>query len=241
MAEQLAIFTGGSSGLGLALVEATPWAGARRIDISRRGAPGCEHVKADLSDPASWPGVAASIEREVARFAGDRIAFFHSAGTLAPIGFAGEVDAEAYTRNVLLNSAAPQVLGAAFLHAAGQTQARCQLVMIGSGAARNVYEGWTSYGAGKAAVDQWVRTAGAEQSRRGGRVTVLSIAPGVVATPMQEEIRETPERDFPELPRFIELHESGELREPSRVAAELWALLDRDLENGSVLDLRDAG
>ena len=31
------------------------------------------------------------------------------------------------------------------------------------GAAGNVYEGWTSYGAGKAAVDQWVRTAGAEQ------------------------------------------------------------------------------
>ena len=67
-------------------------------------------------------------------------------------------------------------------------------------------------------------------------MAVLSIAPGVVATAMQEEIRETPERDFPDLARFIELHEAGDLREPKLVAAEIWSLLDRDLANGSVLD-----
>ncbi len=240
MARRLVILTGGSSGSGLALAETVAWPDARVIDVSRRGAPGVEHLAADLSDPASWPRVAELFEREVAGFEGDRVAFFHSAGTLTPIGFAGEVDAEVYTRNVLLNSAAPQVLGNAFLHAAQRTRARCQLVMIGSGAAHSVYEGWTSYGAGKASVDQWVRTAGAEQERRGGRVRVLSIAPGVVATALQEEIRRTPERDFPELARFVELHEGGELRDPKMVASELWALLERDLENGSVLDLRDA-
>lgn len=240
MTRSLVILSGGSSGIGLALVETVPWAEARVIDVSRRGAPGCEHLAADLSDPAAWPRVAELFEREVAGFAGERVVFFHSAGTLTPIGFAGEVPAEAYARNVLLNSAAPQVLGAAFLAAARRTEARCHLVMIGSGAARSIYEGWTSYGAGKAAADQWVRTAGAEQQRRGGRVSVLSVAPGVVATPMQEEIRATPERDFPDLARFIELHEEGDLREPKTVAQELWALLERDLENGSVLDLRDA-
>ena len=140
---------------------------------------------------------------------------------------------------MLLNSAAPQVLGAAFLAAAAACAARCHLVMIGSGAARSVYEGWSAYGAGKAAVDQWVRTAGAEQERRGGRIRVLSVAPGVVATPMQEEIRRTPERDFPAVTRFVELHRQGELREPAAVARQLWALLDAPLENGAVLDLRD--
>ena len=240
MPERLAIFTGASSGIGLALAETTPWPDTRLFDVSRRGAPGCEHLRADLSDPASWSLVAELFERQVAGFAGDRIVFFHSAGTLTPIGFAGEVDGDAYTRNVLLNSASPQVLGAAFLHAAQRTEARCHLVMIGSGAASSVYEGWTSYGAGKAAADQWVRTAGAEQARRGGRVTVLSIAPGVVATAMQEEIRATSERDFPDVARFVELHEGGDLREPKAVAAEIWSLLDRDLANGSVLDLRSA-
>jgi benzil reductase ((S)-benzoin forming) len=131
------------------------------------------------------------------------------------------------------------VLGDAFLRAASATQARCDLVMIGSGAASSVYEGWSSYGAGKAAVNQWVAVAGAEQQRRGGRCRVLSVAPGVVATAMQEEIRETPERDFPEVQRFNALHADGELRDARQVALDLWSLIDRpDLANGAILDLR---
>jgi len=239
VARDLAIVSGGSSGIGAGLLRAVPWKGARTVDVSRRGAPGCEHLAADLSDPAGWRTVAAFFEREVASFAGERIAFFHGAGTLTPMGFAGEVDLAAYTRNVLLNSAAPQVLGAAFLAAARRTRAHCHLVMISSGAARNVYEGWSSYGAGKAAVDQWVRTAGAEQERRGGRCRVLSVAPGIVATDMQREIRETDRGDFPEVAKFVGLHESGELRDPFDVARELWELLERDLPNGAVVDLRD--
>lgn len=238
MARNLAIVTGGSSGIGLALVESCPWTEAKLVDVSRRGAPNCEHVAADLADPASWPRVAEALERQVAGFSGERVAFFHSAGTLTPIGFAGEVDSAAYTRNVLLNSAAPQVLGDAFLRAAAQTQARCQLVMISSGAARNVYAGWSGYCAGKAAVDQWVRTAGLEQAQRGRQIHLLSVAPGVVATAMQEEIRATPERDFPDVADFVALHEQSILRPAKEVARELWALLDEDLENGAVLDLR---
>lgn len=116
----------------------------------------------------------------------------------------------------------------------------CTILNVGSGAARNVYEGWSAYCAGKAAADHWIRTVGAEQQRRGTRCRLLSVAPGVVATAMQEAIRATPERDFPQLARFRELHEDGDLRDPDQVAKELWALLDRDLENGAVVDLRDA-
>jgi benzil reductase ((S)-benzoin forming) len=139
----------------------------------------------------------------------------------------------------LLNSASPQVLGDAFLRAAREVRAACYLVMISSAAARNIYEGWTAYGPGKAAVDQWVRTAGVEQERRGGRCRLLSVAPGIVATKMQAEIRATPSEEFPEVERFIALHETGQLREPSEVAREIWSLLEKDFENGAVLDLRD--
>jgi len=238
MTRQLVFVTGGSSGIGRALLEACPWSDARRIDVSRRGTPSCEHFCADLSDPSDWPGVADLFRRELSDFEGERAVLFHSAGTLAPLGFSGEVDPEAYTRSVLLNSAAPQVLGDAFLRASARTQARCELVMIGSGAANNPYAGWSAYCAGKAAADHWVRTAGVEQELRGGRVRLLSAAPGVVATPMQEEIRQTAERNFPDVERFVALHEEGALRDPSVVARELWALLDKDLANGSVLDLR---
>ncbi len=239
MAGSLVVITGASSGLGLALARTLPWSPARVIDVSRRGAPGFEHVKADLADPAGWSAVAALLEREIAGFEGDRVVFVHCAGTLEPIGFAGEVDAEGYARQVLLNSAAPQVLGDAFLRAARATAAPCFVVMISSGAARNVYEGWSAYGAGKAAVDHWVRTAGAEQERRGGRVRILSVAPGIVETAMQDRIRKTDPADFPEVRRFHELAERGELRAPEDAARDVWDLLDRDLPNGAVVDLRD--
>ena len=43
--------------------------------------------------------------------------------------------------------------------------------------------------------------AGAEQEARGGRVRLLSVAPGIVATPMQAEIRETIRRVYaPRMP-----------------------------------------
>jgi benzil reductase ((S)-benzoin forming) len=222
------------------MARSVPFAGARVIDISRRGAAGCEHFAADLADPDSWRRVADLFAAERAGFGGERIVFVHSAGTLDPIGFAGEVDAAAYARQVLLNSAAAQVLGDAFVRAAATSSAPCTLLFVSSGAATNVYEGWSAYGAGKAAVDQWVRTVGAEQKRRKSRCRVVSVAPGVIETPMQEQIRGMTEESFPSVERFRELHRAGALRDPVDAARDLWNLIARDtFANGAVLDLRE--
>jgi benzil reductase ((S)-benzoin forming) len=239
MPGSLVIVSGASSGIGLAMARGVPWPGARVVDVSRRGAPGLEHLAADLADPAHWERVSSFFAREIEGFTGERVVFVHAAGTLDPIGFAGEVDAAAYRRAVLLGAACPQVLGDAFLRAARATRAACWLLLISSGAAHSVYPGWSAYGAGKAAVDQWARTAGAEQALRGDRVRVLSVAPGIVATAMQEQIRTTAAADFPEVARFALLFESGQLREPREVAAKIWALLERALPNGAVVDLRE--
>ena len=239
MAESLVFITGASSGIGLALARAVPWSPARILDISRRGAPGFEHVKADLADPAHWRRIGELFDREIAGFEGDRVVFVHSAGTLLPMGFTGEVDAEGYARQVLLNSASPQVLGDAFLRAARKTRAACRILMISSGAASSVYRGWSAYGAGKAALDQWVRTAGAEQEQRGGRCRLLAVRPGVVETAMQEQIRDMAERDFPDVERFRELAARGALLEPEDVATQLWTLLEGGFENGAVVDVRN--
>src|SRR4030095_4063123 len=191
VSDHLIFISGASSGIGLAMARSVPYAGARVIDISRRGAAGVEHFSADLAEPAEWTRIAHLFEAEIKGFAGERVVFVHCAGTLEPIGFAG-----------------------------GGDQAR--------------------YGAGKAAVDQWVRTAGAEQKRRGGRCRVLSVAPGVIATAMQEQIRAMTEEAFPVVERFRELHRAGALRDPADAARDLWALVSKDtFPNGAVLDLRE--
>jgi len=234
----LVFVSGGSSGIGRAMIEAVPFPDAAVVNFARRPAPRSEHVAVDLADPAQWPRVAAAFQKRLGAFGGERAVFVHAAGTLTPIGFAGECDPGAYAHNVLLNSAAPQVLGDAFLRALRATRLAGDLVFIGSGASQSVYEGWSGYCAGKAAVDHWTRVAGAVQARRGARCRVLCIAPGVVATAMQEEIRATASADFPAVAHFQALAREGALRDPADVARELWALLESDLPNGSVLDLR---
>jgi hypothetical protein len=77
-----------------------------------------------LADPASWRRVEQDFCRRLTGFDGDRVVFVHNAGTLTPLGAAGTVDSAAYTRNVLLNSAAAQVLGHAFLRAVAHL--RCE-------------------------------------------------------------------------------------------------------------------
>lgn len=231
--------TGASRGIGKALAASVPWAGARVINVSRRPLEGAENVRADLATPEGWLLAARSFEEELTGFEGERAVLVHAAGTLTPIGFAGEVDAAAYQRCVLLDSAAPQVIGDAFLRALGRTAARGLIVQVSSGAASSVYEGWTAYGAGKAAVDHWVRTAGAEQVRRGGRCRLIAVAPGIVETAMQAEIRETGEQGFPSVAKFRELHRTGQLRTPEAAARDIWALaLDETLPNGAVVDVR---
>lgn len=236
----LVIITGASSGLGLALAGTVPFP-AHVVDISRSGSTddSTEHISADLSDPSTWQGVGDAVQELIGRHDPGRAVFIHAAGTLDPIGFAGEVDTKAYADNVLVNSAAGQVLGHLFLKAIHGRSGQFDLVMITSGAARSVYPGWSSYGAGKSALDQWVRTVGAEQRERGG-VRVSSIAPGVLATAMQRLIRDTAEHDFPEVDRFHALHDQGMLVEPEEAARRIWSLVDAGIDTGTVTDIREA-
>ncbi len=232
--------SGASSGIGAALARTVPWEDARVIGVSRRPPPVGEHLEADLGHPDGWAAVGESFQRKLAGFAGEHVVFVHAAGTIEPIGFAGEVDTSAYQTNVLLNSAAPLVLGHLFLAAAQGRAGDRHLVHLTSGAAKSVYPGWSSYGAAKAGVDQWVRNVGAEQASRGG-VKVLSVAPGTVDTDMQARLRGTDDRSFPSRPKFVGLHESGGLSDPQDTARRIWNLLERNLDNGSVVDLRQIG
>jgi benzil reductase ((S)-benzoin forming) len=235
----LVIVTGGSAGIGRALLAHAP-DGADRVDVSRRGSdlPGVDHLAADLADPTAWPGTGAALAERIGAADVTRVTVVLNAGVVGPIGPAGRVDDAAYTRNVLLNGAAPQVLGHLVLRALqAHPAARRELVLISSGAARTAYPGWSAYGAAKAATDHWVRTVAAEQAATSRPVRVLAVAPGVVATGMQQEIRATDADDFPRVERFRELHTEGRLADPDDVGRRIWAHLEvPDLD--PVTDLR---
>ncbi|TDX03663.1 NAD(P)-dependent dehydrogenase (short-subunit alcohol dehydrogenase family) [Kribbella sp. VKM Ac-2566] len=232
--------SGASAGLGAALAATIPFEGAELIDISRRGgAPGVQHVAVDLADPKSWAVVEKDFRQRIEAGNPELVVFIHNAGTLTPLGSADHVDTEEYTRNVLLNSAAAQVLGQSFLRAVSGRDCEQHLIMVSSGAANRPHEGESSYCAGKAAIDQWVRTVGLEQQHRSPGCRVISVSPGSIDTDMQAELRAASPDEVPVSDRFREMQALGHLAKPETVARTIWSLLDRDLPSGTVLHVRD--
>ncbi len=238
----LAVITGTSRGIGAGIAAAATADGALVASCNRTPADSSRHLKADLADPAAWPMFADWLDELLDDDRPDQLVFVHNAATLTPIGFAGEVDAAAYRHNVLLNSAAPQVLGDAVLRSAHRTGTPTVLVQLSSGAGKNPYPGWTSYCASKAAVDLWVRSAGLEQRQRGDLVRTFAISPGVVATDMQAEIRSSDVDAFPNVERFRGMFAEGQLGDPDEVGAVIWrgaVAPEAVWQNGAVLDLDD--
>lgn len=234
----LVVITGASRGIGAGIAAAAESAGATVAACNRSQSEHELQLTADLGDPAAWPLFANWLDGLVDDSKPDKLTVVHNAATLTPIGFAGEVDAAGYTTNVLLNSAAPQVIGDAVVRTAHRAGVPTVLVQLSSGAGKNPYPGWTSYCASKAAVDMWVRSLGVEQAERNDLVRALSISPGVVATEMQAEIRSSDEKAFPNVERFQGMHAEGALADPTEVGAAIWTIAGQgDWANGTVGDL----
>jgi hypothetical protein len=51
-------------------------------------------------------------------------------------------------------------------------------------------------------------------------------------------MRATSENDFPARAKFVDLHREGRLSDPHDVARRIWTMLEADLDNGAVVDLR---
>ncbi len=230
-----AIVTGHSRGLGQALAADLLARGARVLGLSRGGHAGLaaahpdhlQQVALDLSDTAAlsaWLG-GPMLARWVA---GARtVLLLNNAGLVSPIGPPGRQGACAIADAVSLNVTTPLMLTDALVatlaalaaHATHPAPAvDCRVVHLSSGAARNAYPGWSVYCATKAALDMHA-LAVAQDAVPGLRVA--SVAPGVIDTGMQADIRAAQEADFPQRSRFEALHREGQLAEPTDVARRL--------------------
>lgn len=241
-ASTVAVVTGASRGLGLALAKQLLASGASVITIARthndeladaaRPHNGrLQQLQADLSDPAAIKDVAA---RMSAALSGDaeRFLLLNNAGTVDPIA-AGEklTDAAAIGRAFTLNVTAVMVLTAAFLQATPDSADR-RILNISSGAGRKPTRGWGVYCATKAALDHYTRVLADEHPD----IPMASLAPGVVDTGMQERIRSSERQDFPELDRFLHLHEQGLLVNAETTASRILNHLLSDAYGHQVID-----
>lgn len=235
MLDTVAILTGASRGLGDALAHGLVREGTLLITLARTPnaalaaaarAASCElqeHL-VDLGEPNATDAAAALIFAHLPRQA-KRYLLINNAGTLGPIG-PGPHPAHAIQAALNLNVTAAMVLTGQFLKATQGLSARRRILNVSSGAGRGAVAGWGVYSASKAALDMYTQTVRLEQGDRGARIVAL--APGVLDTAMQAEVRGSDPASFPTLSRFTDLHAKGLLSNPHAAAAHILAYLDRD-------------
>lgn len=146
----------------------------------------------------------------------------NNAGMAGPIGRLGTLDAAAVEMTVQVNVTTPILVTNVLLAWIGDSGTPVSVLNISSGAARFPIEGLTAYCASKAGLDMFARVA-AEEGVPGFRV--VSVAPGIIETDMQREIRETPADRFPMHHQFVAFKETGQLKTVEQSAVELADLL----------------
>lgn len=86
------------------------------------------------------------------------------------------------------------------------------IIAVLSGASTTAYNGWGAYGASKAALNHFVLSVASEESD----ISAISVAPGVVDTNMQNDIRNKFGQNMTKdsLKKFVDLHKNNELLPP---------------------------
>ena len=220
--------TGTSQGLGKAIVEAlfaqTDFP-VKVIGLSRQNTishPDYTHHHIDLSDTAQ----AAAFNFEIPADAKE-VVLINNAGMLGEVKTVGHLSDQSIIDAYNLNLVSPSILMNRFAKALVGVSAKKVVINVSSGAGKRAIDGWATYCATKAGLDLFSCTMEEEQQLADtDKIKVLSVAPGIVDTGMQDQIRNSELSQFSMLADFIEYKSSGKLAEPSLVAAKYLHILN---------------
>jgi benzil reductase ((S)-benzoin forming) len=239
MMKTLLILTGHTKGLGFALMrkflssEQVQVIGLSRSRLKLND-PSLSEVALDLCDldtlEAQLPGLFPKGEF-------DRYVLINNAGWIGEVKPVGKLNPKGIQRLMNLNLIAPMILTDAFVKAYGEAIGQKIICNISSGAAQKTLSGWSEYCSSKAGLAMFSQVADEELKSKGFRV--FSIAPGIVDTEMQAEIRKASREDFPTLDRFKEYKNQGMLTTSEEVADKVIHLITQsDLFPEVVQDVR---
>lgn len=225
MSKTLLILTGHSKGLGRAILDHylkndhTQVLAISRSSISQNH-PNLSERSLDLSD---LPVLQTELDGIFPEGDFSQIILINNAGWIGEIKPIGELSPKELRQQVNLNLLAPMFLTNAFIKKYKSNPAQKIVCNISSGAASRPVSGWGGYCSTKAALAMFTMVA--HRDNKSESFHFYSLAPGIVDTPMQEDIRKSDENNFPELEKFKAFKEQGDLTEPSKVAEKIGYLL----------------
>lgn len=120
---------------------------------------------------------------------------------------------------------APMLLCGAVLRASEGWSLERRILNVSSGLGRRPLAGVATYCAVKAGLDHFSRTLADEQASRPNPAKVCALAPGIIDTDMQGQLRSADPEAFVAQPDFAGFHASGALDTPERAAEKLLTFL----------------
>tara|TARA_Y100000022_G_C13176597_1_gene341253 strand:+ start:95 stop:841 length:747 start_codon:yes stop_codon:yes gene_type:complete len=162
----------------------------------------------------------------------------HNAGTIHPVLPVQMASRSDWSRCLQVNLIGVQHLTQRLLcNMGGELQSR--ISAISSGASLRPVGSWSAYCVSKAGLDMWVRCIALEQ--QDNKISAISVAPGVVDTDMQSQIRAADPELFPDHSKFIALHTERVLSSSKDVARQLVPLLTNHTmaQSGQRFDVRE--
>ncbi|OFZ60115.1 MAG: hypothetical protein A3D92_08210, partial [Bacteroidetes bacterium RIFCSPHIGHO2_02_FULL_44_7] len=192
--------------------------------------PNFQFVHCDLSDTAAIRSLEFPEHAE-------EVTLINNAGILGEIGRISELKESDMETVLAVNTVAPMLLTQKIYASLSNKNKFC-LVNISSGAANRAIPSWAAYCASKAALNMWTEGFYREELELGRKLKVYAVAPGVIDTDMQTEIRKVPENQFSAVQNFIELKRNDQLFTPEHAAKLLLQLLDLPFAGEVICDLR---
>ena len=250
MSNHLTILTGGSRGMGLAMGQQLLQKGHHLLCIARKTSSDLKPFTSKSEQLLQWEQDLAQSATAAQRLrtwlttlkSSDwaSITLINNAGVIPQIAPLSQLPAADMINALRVGLEAPMALTGAFLGATEDWEVPRKVLNISSGLGRRAMASQASYCTAKAGMDQFSSCVALEEAAKPYGAKIVSLAPGVIDTDMQVQLRSASSDDFPDASRFVQLHSAGQLTSAQDAAERVLAWLERaDFGAQVVADVRN--
>jgi len=247
----VSIVTGASRGLGLGIARGLLQRGHRVLTLQRSPNPTLAEAAAgrsamleqwavDLTRPAEAAQRLKAWVQGLPRAGLVSLDLINNAALLTEPGPLAQAKADGVAAAMRVGLEAPLLLTSAFLAASADLTVPRKVLNISSGLGRFAMAGSAVYCAAKAGMDHFSRAVALEEAERPHGAKIVSLAPGVIDTDMQVQLRSADPTRFSSQGRFASLKAQGQLDSIDAAAAKVLACLEAaDFGQKVIADVRD--
>ena len=168
------------------------------------------------------------------------IVLINNAGIVGEIKHVGNLSNQKIVDCYTVNLIVPSMLSNEFVKTYQKTNAEKLVLNVSSGASQSAIDGWSVYCASKAGLDMFSKVLQEESNINKTKIKVLSIAPGIIDTEMQQQIRSADASNFSNINRFVEYKKNSDLASAEETAKKIIRFINEpNLSKNVVCSVRD--